>query len=88
MARGQAQLTPLEFYNVPSFQILLLSAARQPYRQKNYLEDISCLQFKSPGFQLDSLSWLGLDGVDTLVVVVVVDRIVGGQQNTLGSSDR
>lgn len=53
-----------------------------------YLEDIAFREFKRLGFELNSLPWLGLDGVDALVVVIVVHRKVGGQQSTLSARDR
>lgn len=53
-----------------------------------YLEDIAFREFKRLGFELNSLPWLGLDGVDALVVVIVVHRKVGGQQSALSARDR
>lgn len=53
-----------------------------------YLEDISFREFKCLGFELNSLSRLGLDGVDAFVVVTVVHRKVGGQQSALSARDR
>lgn len=53
-----------------------------------YLEDISFREFKCLGFELNSLPWLGLDGVDAFVVVTVVHRKVGGQQSALSARDR
>lgn len=50
-----------------------------------YLEHISFREFERPGFQLNPLPRLGLDGVDALVIVAVVHREVGGQQSALGA---
>lgn len=52
-----------------------------------YLEDISFREFKCPGFELNPLPRLGLDGVDAFVVVIVVHREVGGQQSALSARD-
>lgn len=52
-----------------------------------YLEDIPFWQFECPGFKLNALSRLGLDGVDAFVVVIVVHRKVGGQQCALSARD-
>lgn len=52
-----------------------------------YLEDISFREFKCPGFELNPLPRLGLDGVDAFVVVTVVHRKVGGQQSALSARD-
>ena len=52
-----------------------------------YLEDISFREFKCPGFELNPLPLLGLDGVDTFVVVIVVHRKVGRQQSALSARD-
>jgi hypothetical protein len=52
-----------------------------------YLKDISFREFECPCFELDPLPRLGLDRVDTFVIVIVVHREVGGQQSALGASD-
>lgn len=41
-----------------------------------------------PSPQLDALARLGLDGVDALVVVAVVGRVVGRQKDPLGAGHR
>lgn len=53
-----------------------------------YLEDISFSKFKCSGFKLNPLSWLGLNGVDAFMIVIVVHRKVGGKQSALCSRDR
>lgn len=55
---------------------------------QRYLEDVSLGELERPGFQLNPLPRLGLDGVDAFVVVVVVHREVGGQQSALSARDR
>lgn len=52
-----------------------------------YLEDISFREFECPGFKLNPLPGLGLDGVDAFMIVIVVHRKVGGQQSTLSACD-
>lgn len=53
-----------------------------------YLEEVSVGEFKSLGSKLNPLPRLGLDGVDTFVIVIVVHRKVGGQQSALCARDR
>ena len=68
---------------------LLPTVTYAPYEiYQRYLEDVSFREFKCPGFELNPLSRLGLDGVDTFVVVIVVHRKVGGQQSALSARDR
>ena len=68
---------------------LLPTVTYTPYEiYQRYLEDVSFREFKCPGFELNPLSRLGLDGVDTFVVVIVVHRKVGGQQSALSARDR
>ena len=54
----------------------------------HYLEEVSFSEFKCLGFKLNPLPRLGLDGVDTFVIVIVVHRKVGGQQSALSARDR
>lgn len=68
------------------FLIVNLSSAHQII--SHYLQDIPGLQAESPGFELNSFPWLCLDGVDTFMVVVVVQRVVWGQQDALSAGYR